>query len=611
MRDRSVDYRFRLSDDCYTSNLLEYLYMGGNDEDTIRILANSQLDYLRTRKDCSDFRAAYIAREWYSYEDRLPLDLRDTIVRELLDYPYEDCGGHNMCTWTENHRLYTAGTEYMVAAKCPERIFGDGKDAMYHLAHAKRELNNILTHIHKYGFAEWGSNNYYSETMAGLCNLVQFVSECEINKKARKALLMLIEEIMSQTVESEGEYIYNPACGRAYVDNKAGSTIGNYLGPQIRAIRGEKVNYFKEKEGCMILLLEAKDESGNPIFEVPDNIRLLPDKRDREVCLKQGINLDDYKNEGLDGYSTDNVRLAMEAGAISDYRVIRNTARYLRETGMISNGMLKNVVFLNSKFLYNTGLLKAFKKLFTIGFDGTAMEMGNTYTYAAKNYSLSAAYDYRVGLPLYQQNSLAINIAKDISLFTTHPYCGSSRGGSPSYWIGSATAPRAVAYKNFAAEIYDIRHAGLGLKMSHLFFPCEKFSKTDLSHMENGILLGSKAGVNVCVFTNPDVHFVPIEISKKEDRMFCNDIKIPTDYFTKEYDLVNNSKGYHYYFFIVDSTASFDDFCKTIFGGDTVFEPLNGKLKYKGIVYEFSYKGPFKVNDEEFIPEFERPGRDL
>ncbi len=608
MKDRSASYKYKSANGLTASNLLEFLAQGGTDEKALRELADSILNYVEARRDCADFRAAYLVRMLYGFSDRFPKDIYKRIKEDLLAFPYEDCGGHSMCTWTENHRLYASGTEFLLAEMFPGEIFGDGRSAVYHQAHGEAELITGLDEILKFGFSEWGSNNYYAETMAGLTNLVQFAPDGEVREKAKKVLTMMVYDVLSQTYYCNG-YVYNPACGRAYADNKTGSDLGNYLEPQIMAMRGEKVCRFKEKECCMVLLLEAKDEKGRPLFEIPEEWKKLPDMDGREISLVQGVDIDDYKKYGLAEYSPSNVRAAFKAGAISDYRVICNTMRYLKETGLVDNGMLRPLKPFAIPFLYRTGLLKAIKKLVPVSFDGAAMEEGRVYTYACREYSVSAAFDYRVGKVLFQQNPLAVNIGYRISLCVTNPSSGPDKKGSPGYWIGSGIAPRAVAYRNFAACIFDLKKAKKDLKYTHLFFPTGLFDETDLGDLDKGRIFGRAGNVNVCVRFNPGAKFVPAAESLEKDKALYQDEKIPEGYYDKEYDLVNRAEGLHYYAFELDGKLGFEEFKEEARKREFFFSEAD-KTLYSGL-YDCKavYNGAFTVGGKEFRPDFERPGK--
>ncbi len=610
MKDRSAAYRYESSNGLKASNLLEFLAQGGTDEKSIRELAEDILNYVIARRDCADFRAAYLTRVLYSFGHRLPEDIYSEIKAALLDFPYEDCGGHSMCTWTENHRLYAAGTEYLLAQKFRDAVFGDGKGYAYHNLHSAKELHEGLDEMLKYGFSEWGSNNYYSESMAGLANLVQYVESESIRKKARKALLMMCYDLLSQTFYNGG-YVYNPACGRAYADNKTSSKIGNYMEVQIRAMLGEKVTRYKEKECCMVMLLAEKESDGKPFFKIPAAWINLLDKEEREIALVQGVDIDEYKQEGLASYSFKNVRFAFKAGAFSDYRVICRSMRYIRETGLVENGMLKSLKPFARPLLYRTGILKAIKRMIPSFFDGAAMEKGRVYTYLKRDYSISAAFDYRVGQVLFQQNSLAVNLSYAISLFVTNPYSEPSKTGSPGYWLGSGIAPRAVAYKNFAACMFDLKKAKRNLKYTHLFFPVGLFDETDISGLADGILFGRTGNVNVCVRTNPGVLFLPEEDSLAEDAAMYQDEKIKPGYFNGEYDLINMAPELHYYVFEVDDTLGFEEFKEQAGQRKFEFTEEDSALFYSLYDCRLEYEGPFMVGKKEFIPDFKRPGEYL
>ena len=610
MKDRSGSYIYKTANGTPVSNLVEFLTLGGGDEETLRALAKNILDYVRSREDCADFRAAYLIRVLYSFGDDIPGDLYDEIAHVLLDFPYEDCGGHSMCTWTENHRLYAAGTEYLLAQLIPDEIFGDGRGYTYHSMHAEKELDAGLAEMLKYGFAEWGSNNYYSETMAGLANIVQFAAAEKIRKPAEKALLMMCREILSQTFFDGSGYVFNPACGRAYADNKVSSAVGNYMEAQIRAMLGEYVTRLKEKECCMLLLLKAKKPDGSPVFSIPGEWLELPSKDGRETALMQGVDIDEYAEEGFAKYSQQNVRFAFKAGAISDHRVLDHSLRYLHETGLADNGMLKSLKPLTKPFLYRIGVLKLLKRFVPSGFDGAAMEKGRTYTYACHDYSVSAAFDYRVGQVLYQQNSLAVNLSYRISLFTTNPYSGPGTKGSPGYWIGSGIAPRAAAYRNFAVCMYDLRRAKKQFRYTHLFFPAALFDETDLSRADEGIFLGRTGSVNVCVRTNPGACFLSAGESAKEDAAMYQDGKIPEGYFKGEYDLINRAEGLHYYCFEVDDEKSFEEFVETMKQRRLEFSNGNKTVSYSLYDCSLEYGGAFSVGGREFTPAFKRPGKE-
>lgn len=604
-------------------NLFDYLMQGGADKPTITMLSEEYLTMIRDREDCADFRLSWIVRMMYAYRERLPEQLAQEAMEELLKFPYEDCGGHGMCTWTENHRLYIDGTEYLTAQLAAEGCsgsgagersgdrelrFADGRSAAEHMSRARAKLTAQLRNTERFGFAEWESCNYYSETISALSNLIQFVADGELTALAVSAMDMLLYDICSQT-SYNGGFIFAPASSRAYVDNKVSAREGNYLTEQLLMLTGERPTFLKEKECCFRELLDATDERGGHIYEPPaECVRMLREVMDtdavftpRETALVQGLPIAEYDKLGS---GEERVRYAFTAGAMSDHRLICGNMRYLCETGLIDNTMLKALSGFKNPLLYRTGLLGLIKRFVPVTWDGAAMEQGRIYTYNAGRYSMSAAFDYRVGLPLFQQFSLIANLSYGVSIFATDPYRSSERSGSPDYWVGSAEGPQAAAFRNVGMCLFDPAHARFGHGITHLFFPVGRFDEVDLTGLSEGILFGRTSGVNICVRTNPGVHFVPIGESRAHDMAIRGGVKIEPDAFDREYDLINDAEGLHYYILEIDDTCGLDEFIARMAVAGVVTR--GSTVCYHGAdeVYTLAYRGDFTVGGRVFEPDF-------
>lgn len=608
MRDRTNDYRYETPQGP-ASNLLEYLMLGGREMSVIRELADHYLDRVNSRVDCADFTAAYMIRILFCFENEIGEELTSEFEKALLAFPYSDCGGHSMCTWTENHRLYTAGTEHLLAQRLQDTVFGDGGSSFEHYVHSSGIILEWCESVEKYGFSEWGSNNYYSETMAAIANILQFSTDYDIHDAAKRAMELLLTDIFSRTHYNEG-YIFNPACARAYADNRTSSMLGNYVGEQIKALLGEKLTRFKEKEGCVFALMQSRSRQGEPAFTVPDKLLRYLREQEKENAVVQGVDIASYRSEGLDEYSGENLRYAFAAGAISDYRLICRSMRYLRETGMIENGMLAKMKPFGNPLLWRTGLLRLIKRFVPVVWDASAMEQGRVYTYTRPGYSLSAAFNYHVGQASFQQNSFAVNISQKISLFANSPFKAASRTGSPGYWTGSGTSPQAAAYRNVLMSIFDPKHARFGEKRTHLFFPTGLFDRADLCGLDEGILLARTGNVNICIRTNPGVYFISAGESLANDRALYQDMKIPEKFYNMEYDLMNEAKGYHWYVFEVDDTLGFDDFRQKMLSRKFIFDEKNAAAQYFAEhAYRLSFRGEFSIDGKAFEPEFVTPAQ--
>lgn len=262
--------------------------------------------------------------------------------------------------------------------------------------------------------------------------------------------------------------------------------------------------------------------------------------------------------------------------------------------------IIENSLLVLRSFLYKTPLLRIIKHFCPLIFDAAAHGEGRVYTYTTERVSLSAAFSYRVGKPLYQQNPFAVNLSPEISLFATNPYKNPEKTGSPDYWIGGASAPQAAAYQNTLAAVFRPRRGkGIG-RMTHLFFPAELFDEVDLSHLQEGLLFGRIGGVNVMVRTNPDVTFR----AEGEDKSLRQDLKIPEDAYTGSYDLQNRASGLHYYIFEIDETLSFAEFTKARIVRN--IRRTGRKISFRSAGHDFSltYKGAFTLDGAPCEPDF-------
>lgn len=589
MLDRSSYYRFPSRDGLVASTLLEYLHQGGRDPQMMRAAVMNSLEQIRTGVDCADFHAASLTLVLYRFGELLPADLTAELKIVLLAFPYEDCGGHSMCTWTENHRLYLADSEYLLAARFPDETFGDGRPAAYHLETGRKAILRWNREVAEYGFGEWGSNNYFAETLAAISVNFECTKEEAVRESSRHSLNLLLTEILARSAGVS----YNPAASRAYVDNKVSAQHGNYLYKQLSALLyGTRFDTYKDKEAAFIFLLDARDEAGRPLYELPPAVRAFWQQPAKETAISEGVDIRDYRRLGLLSYRPEHVRYAMQAGAISDARIVSHTFRYLDESGLAENGLFSAFRPLIKPVLYRGPLLRIIKRFVPLIYDAAAHGEGRAYTYATEKVSFSALDRYRVGKPLFQQNPFSVNLSPEVSLFATNPYKPPEKTGSPDYWIGSASAPRAEACGLTLAALYRPRKGKNTERMTHLFFPTEAFDEVDLSRLPEGLVFGRTNGVNIMVRTNPGVAFRSVK-SPAEDLSLRQDKKIPVTAYGGLYDLVNRSKGVHYYLFEADESLPFEEFVKT--AGARPFRKAGGRIFFEDARHAFTlrFRGRF------------------
>src|SRR5690606_31907535 len=131
--------------------------------------------------------------------------------------------------------------------------------------------------------------------------------------------------------------------------------------------------------------------------------------------------------------------------------------------------------------------------------DRFALSEVNIETYRTPDFMLSCAQDYRKGAPGYQQHIWQATLGVEAVVFTNSP--GSrEEGGTPNFWAGNTTMPRAAQYKNIVVSIYNIP-ANNRLPFSHAYFPKAAFDEV----IETGQwVLGRKDNGYIAIYSqNP------------------------------------------------------------------------------------------------------------
>jgi hypothetical protein len=154
-------------------------YLGRYNEITLEWI-KKKCDYIRTRKDCSDFRIQALLR--ILYWERNERHLSDEIVNHLKEtvlgfkYWQDEPGDTVMYFISENHRLLFHAAEYLAGQLYPTEIFtNSGQNGLYHTAKARSFIMDWLRERGRYGFTEFHSNSYFTVSLCPLLNLLDFI----------------------------------------------------------------------------------------------------------------------------------------------------------------------------------------------------------------------------------------------------------------------------------------------------------------------------------------------------------------------------------------------------------------------------------------------------
>ncbi len=597
---------------CYeTGRLIYLLYLkkeGKEVEDKeVNQLIDNALRYVNNRYDCSDFRVTLFIRILKDYADYITKEQYEAIKTSLLGFRYwmnEDNPKDNMCFWSENHQLIFAVSEYLVGQMFEHEVFAnDNKKGYEHKALAEKRIDIWLNHRFDYGYSEWNSNNYFPESFAPIANFIQYSTDKERVLRMKMALELMLFDIalgsFRYTDKGRTHYVFNTTSGRAYADNKISDKIGNLLRPNLECLlQGEKTRYIEDgwetkyygRVMVFRLMLQAKQPTGEPYYEIPDAIRaIFEDNYTKGLELKQSNSLDiaELVAEGLVGTTDEHIMLQLGMEAFTDYRIINNTLKYINKNKMLQNEFLAPFRFFNSKILIKLGVLKGISKHIPLLPNGTALQRANIYIYKTPHYVMSTAQNYQADNFGAQQHIWTASITNELSLFTTHPARRFGKDGSPSYWIGNGRNPHSAQYKNINMSLYRLpTKRGIGeshiVRQTHAYCPLQYLEEYTLDYLDSGYMFGRSGDTVFMMRSNGKLWYRDLQESIKEDNSMRE--KVDSEkVFSKQYDLINETDAEYHYWITQLSTLqeeqSFAKFIKKCLANKVVLD--KGTLVYK------------------------------
>lgn len=562
----NVDYQYKYARD-FDENapkLLEYLFNGGKDRKIIKKMCYQGLSLIDQKYDCSDFRIEIFTRILYGYKNIIGKEVEDLITKSLFNFPFEDDSCHSMCTWTENHQLIIYVSEYLLGNLYPNAKFYKGILGKDLAKGAYARLNEWCDFIYRFGFSEFGSCNYYPETLGALGNIIEFANDEELVNKFKIVLDLMLYDIFSSATP---DLTYNKATARAYVDNKI--NYYNYLKPHIKALLNKDIKVNHEREACFFLMVKHKK------YQLPKVFLDIFNTKEKELKESNGLNANEYKKNGLLTDEDKNVRYIMTSGTSNSYVALRNVSKYLTKKKMWNHSMFSNAKHYKNFITFAPISFNIIQKLNNKKLDSIASyARGNTYTYVKNNYSVSSLTRYQVNKLSFQQVTHMVNL-DGLSVFSTAPARPMDQLGSPSYWVGSKKNPDCIQYQNTLIAFYH------NTTFTHLFFPVEKFDEVNLDELDKGLIFARYHSINLFIRTNEHLLFT----DSTNDKTMKQDEKMP-HMTLKQYDLVNIHRGDHYYVFEVDDTLSFASFIKKI--KSNLPKIYKKSIFYKGLNYTFN-----------------------
>lgn len=560
------------------------------------------LKYIDGRYDCSDFRIVSLIRILYAHEDKLSEEAKASIKQTLTGFKYwmDQPGEDSMCYWSENHQILFSSAEYLLGNYYKSDEFSNmGILGSQHSEMGKKRVLNWLEQRYLYGYTEWYSSTYYVEDIAPLSVLIDFAPDEEVRNKAKMVLDLLIYDLATQNFK--GTFTANS--GRMYEAAKMSGEHGS-MKESISLIWPDYNRYLKvEKiEGMEVNFKYIKN------YDVPEVLVDIGYDQESEQIYRasNGVNLSEYKNEGLLGQEDYQIMFQLASEAFSNPEVIHNTIQYIDKNKMFSNE------FLNDFSMINLGILKAFKltplvsKILEPMYDGTAIQRANTYMYRTPDYAMSTAQSYHPGMFGDQHSLFSLTINNDLNIFVQHPAAslkeGGALGGSPNYWVGNGYHPHAVQDGNVSINLFVLPEkvnalgdlAGMARNIenyTHAYFPKQYM---DQMFIENNYAFGQIGDVYVALIGKNNLAY-----KSYEDNAFNQEMGL-----TEAYDLIQEGRETYWITEVgtVAEYGSFDAFTQAIKMNQVGYKDQT--VSYKD--YDLKFSGAFKKEGQAIDLEYKR-----
>ena len=540
-------------------------------------LIGAALDYIDSRRDCSDFVMLGIVRMLYQFRESRLLDrkLVARAERTLLSFKYwpDEPGIDSMCTWTENHQIMFAANEYLAGQLFPERAFeGSGLTGVERMERSRGRILRWMEMRYLTGFSEWLSHVYYDEDITALANLADF---CRDETIARRAVIILDLMFLDMALNGHNG-VFGSTHGRSYAKEKRfpfkESTTDTY-----KLLFGTGVFACEDNMSAVSLALGAY-RLPRVIYEIA-NDRSIDAMENRQ---RMGIRLAEAKRWGLDLNDPACVMETLGLEAYTHPRTITAVMRLFDSYRWWENAFF--APFASKRRLLTAarklGLLPLVARLFEKDITRNTREEVNIYTYRTREYMLSCAQDYRPGYGGDQQHIWQASLGGEAVCFTTHP--GKYEDGSTGYWTGSGRLPRAAQLKNVLVCVYNVpRRPGIyhtdRLFFTHAWLPRDRFDEV---RERDGWVFARKADAYLALFSRNGYRW-------REDGPDAGS-EIIADGARNIWLCELGSRR---------ENGSFDRFVDAIAGSPLAFKGMSVRFESpsRGLI-EFGWKGPLKNN---------------
>jgi hypothetical protein len=323
----------------------------------------------------------------------------------------------------------------------------------------------------KSGFSEWLSNVYYDEDWSPLLNLVDFAVDENLQQRAA----MLIDLALFDLALNSFQGVFGSTHGRSYEQNKKWAALEGTT-DTAKLLFGTGAFTAYDNMSVVFFALSTY-RMPQVIYEIAHDHRVMTNRQ------RMGHRVEDAQRWGLDFSDVESGMVFLSNEAYLHPKTARLTLHMFDEFDWWSNSFFQDFKPFRPllKTLNRLNLLPWLARLLEKDVCRNIRDEANIYTYRTPDYMLSTAQDHRAGYGGDQHHIWQATLGPNAVCFTTHPVNRSA--GTPNYWTGSGSLPRAAQVKNVVVTIYHISKApGLyvtnNLYYTHAWLPKEQFDET-------------------------------------------------------------------------------------------------------------------------------------
>ena len=446
------------------------------DESPIR----ERIDEVLARPDEGDFAAADLTRLLH-LSDRHPglsPELVAEAERALLGFRYWfDDPGQGQTGLTENHQITYMASEYLMAQRLPDAVFGEsGFTGRERMDRVRPRLLRWLNDRARFGYSEWLSTTYYGVDIRPLVTLVDFAEDPEIRERAAIAMDLLVYDLALNSFESR----LGSTKGRAnsQVTDLSG---GIATTPMAILFGGGSYRGPNESAGTAV----ATSEYGIPRVLA----EIARDPGPFVTRQRNGVDIEEGPTYGI-GFETDEDAAFWYAmGGWSQPNVIQLTVRLAEQYGVVPAGEGQVLrPFFEVLGILPDDLLNRLSAIPQPITAGSMYDRSDIITYRSPHGTLSSNQDQMKGIVGFAQHAWQATLGQRALVYTTHP--GPFDQDSPidiggNLWNGGSSMPRVGQHHNVAIVLYDPVMESLfgGLladlfpDFTHAYFPRAEFDE--------------------------------------------------------------------------------------------------------------------------------------